>query len=317
MALTDKLTAIGDAIRAKTGETALLKLDDMPTAIAGIQTGGSGDDLFVGYLNNTLTEFRVPDGVSSLPNEFYKDTKVLTKVDLNEVTTLNAGNFQNCSALTECDTSKVQYIKGGNVFSGTQLSFIDLASIQNLGTQITSYDRTFQNCNFEEVRNFKPTKLHSYIFNGCAKLKTIDLSELLETSNSCFYGCKAIGDIILPKIQKIGSSLFSLSYYYDAPHRTKIDISADCTSIGAEAFKNNAYVTTIIVRAITPPTLANANAFFGIFNNVNEKVASLERHIYVPAESYTAYMNATNWSTYVGNGTVFRKIEDYPEITGG
>lgn len=38
MALTDKLTAIGDAIRAKTGDTAMLTLDEMPTAIAGISS---------------------------------------------------------------------------------------------------------------------------------------------------------------------------------------------------------------------------------------------------------------------------------------
>lgn len=38
MALTDKLTAIGDAIRAKNGTTAKLSLTDMPTAISNIKT---------------------------------------------------------------------------------------------------------------------------------------------------------------------------------------------------------------------------------------------------------------------------------------
>lgn len=42
MALTDKLTDIADAIRAKTGGTAKLSLDEMPKAIAGI-TGGGGE----------------------------------------------------------------------------------------------------------------------------------------------------------------------------------------------------------------------------------------------------------------------------------
>lgn len=40
MALTDKLTAIGDAIREKTGGTELLTLDEMPNEIASITTGG-------------------------------------------------------------------------------------------------------------------------------------------------------------------------------------------------------------------------------------------------------------------------------------
>lgn len=43
MALTDKLSAIGDAIRAKTGGTELLTLDAMPNEIASIKTGGGGE----------------------------------------------------------------------------------------------------------------------------------------------------------------------------------------------------------------------------------------------------------------------------------
>ena len=42
MALTNKLSAIGDAIREKTGGTELLTLDQMVTEIANIQ-GGSGE----------------------------------------------------------------------------------------------------------------------------------------------------------------------------------------------------------------------------------------------------------------------------------
>jgi len=44
MALTDKLTNIADAIRAKTGESDLLTLDEMPDAIASITSGGSAVD---------------------------------------------------------------------------------------------------------------------------------------------------------------------------------------------------------------------------------------------------------------------------------
>ena len=44
MALTDKLTAIGDAIRTKTGGTDLLTLDQMPTEIANISSSGGSID---------------------------------------------------------------------------------------------------------------------------------------------------------------------------------------------------------------------------------------------------------------------------------
>ena len=40
MALIEKLEAIGNAIRAKTGKTDKLSLDQMPVEIAGIEGGG-------------------------------------------------------------------------------------------------------------------------------------------------------------------------------------------------------------------------------------------------------------------------------------
>ena len=43
MALTDKLTAIGNVIREKTGKTELLTLDQMPAEIASITTGSGGE----------------------------------------------------------------------------------------------------------------------------------------------------------------------------------------------------------------------------------------------------------------------------------
>ena len=46
MALIDKLSAVGDAIREKTGTTELIPLADMPQAILDLSTGGGGEDLF-------------------------------------------------------------------------------------------------------------------------------------------------------------------------------------------------------------------------------------------------------------------------------
>lgn len=42
MALTDKLTAIADALRAKTGGTAQLTLDQIASGISGLDTSGGG-----------------------------------------------------------------------------------------------------------------------------------------------------------------------------------------------------------------------------------------------------------------------------------
>ena len=57
MALTDKLTNIANAIRAKTGGTAELSLDDMVTEINDLSTGPS------------YVEVATEDDVASVPYE--------------------------------------------------------------------------------------------------------------------------------------------------------------------------------------------------------------------------------------------------------
>ena len=67
MALTEKLTAIADAIRAKTGNSGSLTLDQMPGEIAGIQAGGGAD---LSYDSGTRGAFiqRVAIGANSVTN---------------------------------------------------------------------------------------------------------------------------------------------------------------------------------------------------------------------------------------------------------
>ena len=65
MALTEKLTAVADAIRGKTGKTEEMTLDQMATEIAGIETGG-GDDIYKQLVQGTMTVFS--SNASSLVN---------------------------------------------------------------------------------------------------------------------------------------------------------------------------------------------------------------------------------------------------------
>ena len=63
MALTDKLTAIADAIRAKTGKNSTMTLEQMPTEIASITTGGGGsaaDVHYVTFMNGDVELYKRP-----------------------------------------------------------------------------------------------------------------------------------------------------------------------------------------------------------------------------------------------------------------
>ena len=76
MALTDKLTAIANAIRAKTGGTSSLTLDEMPTEIASIQAGGtsapvsSNDVTFYDYDGTVVASYSLAEAqaLTALPD---------------------------------------------------------------------------------------------------------------------------------------------------------------------------------------------------------------------------------------------------------
>ncbi len=99
MALTEKLNAIGDAIRAKTGGSEKLTLDQMPTEIASISSGGGAEveptvltgstsyvcsgsvaAAYIKLYGNTIT---TKDISSSTDNMFYNSTLEYIPFDIN------------------------------------------------------------------------------------------------------------------------------------------------------------------------------------------------------------------------------------------
>ena len=69
MALTDKLTAIGDAIRYKTGGTSTLTLSEMPNAIKSIEGGGSSG----GETNTSLWTNGSWEEIQNVLNRYYTE----------------------------------------------------------------------------------------------------------------------------------------------------------------------------------------------------------------------------------------------------
>ena len=73
MALTDKLTAIGNAIRTKTGGTGLLTLDQMATEIANIQGGGGGGSWSTATITAPTTTYNKTFDISNYVSDDNKN----------------------------------------------------------------------------------------------------------------------------------------------------------------------------------------------------------------------------------------------------
>ena len=231
MALTDKLSAIGDAIRAKTGGTDMLTLDQMPTAIAGIQTGsGSGGDYNIIVTNNsdgtqsfaitdasgssggsgfwdedyakqiiegTFTEIIWPSGVTIIKSQIFSDNDNLTNVTLpNTLESIGAGVFNGCSNL------KITTIPAGVKSIGGS-AFADCVSIQTLDflgvTDIGVY--AFEACTglTQVIYRGSGGKIYNMAFYNCTGLTSVTFKGTLsQISSSAFENCTNLTDIYVP-----------------------------------------------------------------------------------------------------------------------
>jgi hypothetical protein len=156
---------------------------------------------------------------------------------------------------------------------------------------------------FNELLYFtNVTSINNYAFEFCSALNTINLSNIITIGNYAFQSCAALkGDMILPNLTSLGLSAFTKTEissfvapniktinngtFARCPSLALVDFS-DVTSIGTYAFEYCSALKTFICRNVTPPTLANTNAFTGTSCS-----------IYVPDESVDTYKAASGWSS--------------------
>lgn len=172
MALIDKLTAIADAIRAKTGKDDKLALDQMPAEIEGIQTGGGGDRTMEdGLVGRTLTEYINPTA-----------------------TTIGNYAFANWSSLEYVSMPAATTMVGGNNFAScTNLKRID---IPNLKTSVSSSGNNFRQCaSLEELR--VPLFNGVLAVSGCTALKVYEIGTPYNIAASAFSNLTSLEAFVL------------------------------------------------------------------------------------------------------------------------
>ena len=300
MALIEKLNAIGEAIRSKTGKTDKMTLEQMPTEIANIE-GGGGITL---------------DDIASKAIE--------GDVVLN-VTSIGSYTFHGCSKITSLSAPNVTAV-GAYAFCGTGLTgALDLPLCESIG------DYAFQNSRgIESLSIPNVTAVGAYAFQYCNKLAVLDAPNLTKMGSYAFSGnntykmtCKSINlpkctaipastltyfsnvtELVLPECKSIGNS--SCTNWVNLQY---VDLPK-CTSIANYGLRNNSKLATLILRSETMCTLSNyALNGTAIFNGTG--------YVYVPKALIESYQAATNWSKiYAKNANAFRAIEDYPEICG-
>lgn len=163
----NRLTAIADSIRSKTGGSDTLTLEEMPIAIEGIETGGGGGDIDA-LIDGSITE------ISSNATEIYKhafyERRSLISVSIPNATSVSVNAFWSCNNLAS-------------------------VSIPN-ATSVGNY--AFNNCtNLTDLNAPLLTTFGTCSFYGCQSLASIDLHHATKLGTNTFESCKNLSVIIL------------------------------------------------------------------------------------------------------------------------
>lgn len=197
MALIDKLSAIGDAIRAKTGKEELLTLDEMPIEIANINSGEDADLLSLDeFVGGGLTEVDLPTATKLKQYLFYGDTTV-KNVNIPKATSIGNCAFQYCYGLVSISLSSELTSIGSQVFTGCSK-----LALTSLPPKIT----TIGNSAFGNCKQLALTSLPSGLktigdssFYGCTNLKSITFQGKPDSiKNNSFSSCSNLTTINVP-----------------------------------------------------------------------------------------------------------------------
>ena len=278
MALTDKLVAIADAIREKTGKTDEMTLNQMAVEINEIASGNT--EVEDAMLTRTLTSYE-NDRITELGRYGLQGMRLLETVSLPNLVKTEINAFTDCTALKHVSLPKYTGLQGGA--------------------------RMFFQCSTLTDDSFDiPNLIHTnaWDFYDCTGLTKVPYESQLDyVGDYCFRNC-LIQSANLPNVTRIGYSSFM-----DCKSLVRVDVGVkQRNTLRGETFKGCSALETCILRADVFLPMDQTSAFEGT------PIESGTGYIYVPSALVDQYKAATNWTVYADQ---IRAIEDVSEITGG
>lgn len=213
----------------------------------------------------------------------------LKVVSLPNAQTINEVTFQNCKHLTRIDAPNVTSIGDGAFYECTSLTDIYMPTLWTVNLNA---------------------------FKGCTSLRRIDFPSLKTVISGAFVGCVNLSEVNLPQLTLIDANAFA-----NCSSLVKVDFPS-VTDIGADAFLNCTNLSTVILRTTVQPCIVDVTSFINTKIMDENGMPTGQGFAYYPTSMDEAY-RAVYEPAFAEMGMpgafdyLFRKIEDYPEITGG
>ena len=175
----------------------------LPSECNGYKITKIGDEAFKNC--NFITEVVLPETITIIEEEAFAGCQLLEKINLENVTTILYGAFENCSSLKEVNATKLSKVN--------QYAFYGCLELEKV--------------NIENV-----TTIDIAGFAYCSNLVEIDMHNVKIIKDDAFSSCYLLSKVSLINVQNIGDSFqkcFNLSSIY---------LGENLISISANAFDN-------------------------------------------------------------------------------
>lgn len=241
---------------------------------------------------------------------FYSCTN-LTTASFQSCTDMAASAFTSCSKLTNISFPQCTVIGSyafRNCYSLLSASFPECIRMNPYG---------FYNCSqLEDIYFPKLGIVLSYAFYSCKALISASFSSCTTVGSSAFYACSSLRDVSLPICTYIYnyafancSSLVSINlpqcstiytYAFSGCSSLTTAVLPVCKSLQGCLFSNCVNLLSLyLLVSSSICTLQNANVFYNTpISDNTTSTGGIHGSVFVRASLYSAYISATNWTTY-------------------
>lgn len=342
-----KLTAIANAIRAKTGGSSQMTLDEMPAAIASISGGGSDDRIYNASIYCKQSRMS-SDPDADMYSFWAYDLNLASDVAGFETAVAEGGTFgTNASSnvirpAAFAFSTGLRHIRlpsgiyvGGAAFAGSRVEGIEFAGAwsyaggQNMPDGTSIGGSPFASCKRLEaidlsgMANTSQFSNLSYLLANCEKLQSVTLPNAATMPSYAFSGCTSLARVEVPASF---TALSNYSVFSGCSALAEVDILGSPSMVGGNYSSlfgsgftsSNTTFQRLIIRGQTMATFSQSsssngyNFLFGgqyVSGGTYAPNIPANLRIYVPDALVATYKADAGWGVYA---SIIESIDDLP-----